>query len=626
MIWSVFRCLVLGLVCAAAQAQVPEWFDPAASTLRNAANAEDDDVSAADATRGLIAAGTDPAHSVQAVIEAYGKCDAVFDSVQAASTAAPDRAADLVQAAAMGGKCPCNGENIWSAARIEARTRLNVRRVPVEIFSLCGCTGAAAQAATMALPDQAEKVMAAALSANRRAGGVVDSLGQIGSPAGPISSSGGSLQRKDGQRCTRDTNPADSFNPDSVWMAGGLDAATPPETRLVDCDDESIEDDLAMEGAEDEGKEKQKDDGNEVLIDSYVAEGGDRALVLFNGSGRAVDLASEQYQVELYFPGVTGPGRRLALAGSIAPKGLFVVAADTASSGLRARANMLVSSVLMQPSEAVVLRRGLADSGCDCAEVSVAGTLNGLGTRSDEWREDQVEKREANALSNADSVGQVRPDDIDRGDWVAPLGAVPQSLAREDINCDGDTDVADAFSTSGWRAGTAEGGVFRPECPTASTDVVIAQYEARRESDEDPTWRFVELYNNTGSVIDLAEQGYLLEVYREGDQDPVQVMPLKGELQHKARFLVSSDTSPDPIKDRARMVTADLSGERVDAIVLRRLSVRTGGMCRTNVYAALQELRAPVPLIPRNPTLGGEPRLDDPVIDPDRGGEIASPN
>jgi hypothetical protein len=627
---SALHRVLFGLLAAVplvqAQSPVPEWFDPADSTQQNAANAEDKNVSAADATRGLIAAGTDPAHTVQAVIDAYGKCDAVYQSVEAASLAAPGRAGDLVQAAAIGSKCPCTGENLWSAARVEARTRLNHRRVPVEIFSLCGCAGAAAQAAAMALPDQADRILAAAVGSNRRAGGVVDSLGQIGSPSGPVTAAGGTLQRKDDKRCTRDTDPADDFEVDQVWMAGGLDASTPPETRLVDCEDESIEDDLAAEGAEEEGKEKSEDEGSDMLIDSYVAEGTDRALVLFNGTDREVNLADESYQVELYFPGVSGPGRRIGLAGTVPPKGLYVVAGDSASSGLRDRADMVVPSALMQPTEAVVLRRGQLDNGCDCAEVSVAGTLNGLGTASEEWREEKVEEQEENTLSNADSVGQVRPEDVSKDAWTPPLGAVPQSLAREDQNCEGDNDAADPFSTTGWREGAPEGGVYRPECATASTDVVIAQYEARRESEQDPSWRFVELYNNTGAAVDLAQEGYILEVYRDGEREPVKVLALDGEVPRGERFVVSSDTSPDAVKDRSKVVSADLSGERVDAIVLRRLSVRTGGSCRADVYAALQELRAPVPLIPNSGETPGEPRPDDPVIDPDRGGEIASPN
>src|SRR5688572_25591240 len=114
---SALHRVLFGLLTAVplvqAQSPVPDWFDPADSTLQNAANAEDNNVSAGDATRGLISAGTDPAHTVQAVIDAYGKCDAVYQSVEAASLAAPGRAGDLVQAAAIGSKCPCTGENLW---------------------------------------------------------------------------------------------------------------------------------------------------------------------------------------------------------------------------------------------------------------------------------------------------------------------------------------------------------------------------------------------------------------------------------------------------------------------------------------------------------------------------------
>jgi len=624
-LWLRAASLFMLLLPCAVPAQVPDWFDPAASTLANAREAEDDKVSAADATSGLIAAGIDPAHAVQAVIDTYAQCDAVYDAVRAASEAAPGRAVDLVQAAAIGSTCPCAGENLWSAARIQARTRGEHRAVPVEIFSLCGCAGAAAQAAAMALPERADQILAAAVAANRRAGGIVDSLGQIGSVNGPVPSSGGSLQRKDDQRCARDTDPADPFDATVVWTAGGIDASSPPRTRLTDCDDEAIEDELAVAGEETEGKAADRDDGDEVLIDAYVADGGDHALVLFNGSDRVVDLAGESYQAELYFPGVTGPGRRISLAGQIPPKGLYVVAGDGASSALRERADMLVGSALLQPSEAVVLRRGLQNSGCDCAEVSVAGTLNGLGSASEPWREAQVEQQQGNTLRNADSVGQVRPEDVAMDQWKAPL-AVPRSLAREDESCQGDSDIGDAFLTDGWRAGAPAGGVYRPQCPAASTDVVIAQYEARREAEDAPAWRFVELYNNTGSAIDLAQQGYVLEVYSDGARDPARVIPLSGEVARGARFVLASDTAPDAVRDEAGVVTPDLAGERIDAIVLRRLAVRGGDSCPVDVYAALTELRAPVPLVPISREISGEPRPDEPVIDPDRGGDVASPN
>lgn len=607
----------------AAVAAVPDWFDPADSTLDNAQHAKAAKATAADATRGLISADVDPAHSVQAVIDTYAQCDAVFESVQAASTLAPTRAADLVQAAAINPRCPCGGDNLWSAARLSSRIRIEHRSLPVAIENLCGCSGAAAQAAALAVPEQADQILGAALAANRHAGGVVDSLGKIGNISGPVSAAGGSLTRRTDKRCAADTNPDDDFDSAQLWETASTDVAIPPASREVDCDQPAV----TTEPAVAEAGQSASGADDRLLIDSYVAEGSERALVLFNGNDHAVNLTNESYQLELYFPGVVEPGRRIGLAGMVAPHGLYVVAGDTASSALRARADMLVQSSLLQPSEAVLLRRGLANSGCGCAEVTVAGTLNGLGAKSEDWRQQQVNDDAVGKLSNADSVGQVRPEVVSTDAWQSPLASAPLSLARQDNACAGDPEIADEFSSQAYQAGAPTGGVFRPSCAVAATDVVIADYEARRETADAPVWRAVELYNHTGATVDLADQGYLIEVYREGEREPRQVIALTGELARGQRLLLASDTAPDAVKDQSVLVSSDLAGDHVDAVVLKRLSVRTGGSCQANVYAALRELRSPVALVgPRVGEVSGEPTTDEPVVDPHRGGEIASPN
>lgn len=603
------------LVSGSAFAQIPDWFDPNESTAENAAGAKDDGASAADATRGLIAAGEDPAHSVQAVIQAYNTCDAVYDSVKAAADTDGERAGDLVQAASASGSCPCTGENIWAAARLEERVRLEHRRIPVEIFSMCGCSGAAAQAAATAVPEQADRILAAALNANRRPGGVVDSLGQIGSNRGPVGAEGGVLTRRPGEECTQDADPDDAFDATAVWQPGSVDPASIPATLARNCD--SDEDDTERSG--------------ELQVDQFVADGANRALVLHNGTRDTIDLAGENYQFELYFPGEKQAGRRISLTGEVPPNGLFVVSSEESSADWKRRANLVVPSVLMQPAEAVVLRRGLNDSGCDCARVTVAGTMNGLGADSERWREEQKEEQQGEIqLRNADSIGQVRPESYDRSQWVPPLGAVPQTLARIDSACLNDADVADDFANAAtyWSAGDGRGGNFNPDCSAMSNDVLIAEYAAVPVPDSDENWRMVELFNNTGAPVDLGEQGYVLEVYAAGEREPQSSTVLKGNVDNGGRYLVTTDRAPSALKDQARLIANELAVPKVDAVVLRRLAVRTGNQCQVEVAAALRTLpRAPIPLQPTNPRpITGNPDPEDLPIDPDRGGEIASPN
>ncbi|MBK8285844.1 MAG: hypothetical protein IPK97_13770 [Ahniella sp.] len=421
------------LVCGSAFAQIPDWFDPNESTQQNAEGAKNDGANPTDATRGLMAAGEDPAHSVQAVIKAFNTCDSVYDSVKAAAGNDPNRAGDLVQAASASGSCPCAGENIWSAARLEDRVRLEHRRIPVEIFSLCGCSGAAAQAAATAVPDQADRILSAALNANRRPGGVVDSLGQIGSNRGPVGGEGGTLTRRDDQQCEQDADPTDTFDATALWQPGSVDPSTIPATQARNCD----------------WDEEDEERSGELQVDQFVADGGNHALVLHNGTRDTIDLSGENYQVELYFPGSKEAGRRVALSGEVPPNGLFVVSSEQSGSAWKQRANLVVPSTLMQPAEAVVLRRGLNDSGCDCARVTVAGTLNGLGADGEQWRQDKQDEQQGEVkLKNADSIGQVRPEEYEQSQWVPPLGAVPQTLARIDSACLNDADVADDFTNA----------------------------------------------------------------------------------------------------------------------------------------------------------------------------------
>ena len=612
-----FLPIGFGLVWSVAgAAQVADWFEPADSTLANAAHARSAGRSPAEATRGLLAAGVDPAQGVQAVIDTYAQCDAVFDAVAAASQIAPERASDLVQAAALNPRCPCGGENVWAASRLSNRVRLPQRSPVLEVLPSCGCVGAAAQAAAAALPERADQILAAALEVSRRASGIVDSIGQVGSHRGPLGAAGGGLMRREDDRCQTDTNPDDAFDPALLWQSGELALGELPSTRNSACR-------AAAQSEESDGQERDRQAGG-VSIEAYQSGADRNALVLFNGGEHTVDLASENYQLELYFPGVKGPGRRLPLSGRVPPGGLFLVAGAGEDKALAERADLLLPSILLEPSEAVVLRRGLEDAGCGCAQLTVAGTLNGLGANADAWQQKQIEAGTIGNRIVADSVGQIEPNADVPSDWRSPLATVPLALSRAVDACLADTDIADAFVESDWQGNAAEAPL---RCRQGSGTVLIASYRADREADTQPVWRVLDLWNDTGASIDLGEQGYLVEVYGKGEREPSRVIALSGTLATGGRFRVAADSAPSAIRDQADTVSADLAQEHIDALVLKRLSVRDHGQCDVDVYAALRELRAPVPLVPRSPReFPGGPRPDESVNDPNRGGEIASPN
>jgi hypothetical protein len=606
--------VTLMLATSLASAQ-PQWLDPAASPDENAHSAERAGVDAGTATREIVAVGTRSDVTVQAVIRNYGSCNAVTQSVEAATRADPDHAPEIVNASAAVARCPCSGQSLWAKARLERRIRLEGRRQYVAITTPCACIAAAAEAAVSAAPAQADRVVAAALAASRRASAVVDSIGQVGATTGPGAGVSAWLQRRSDRACARDTAPDDRFDAAQQWQAGsGVGASVAPSCENRDGDNDSEETSATA-----------------LRMETYGAEGNDTALVLANSTGRDVDLAGEGYQLEVYFPGSTEVGRRVDLMGLVPARGNFLIVGSDAGSDLRQRADFVSPLARFAPSDALVLRRGLGLGSCECASAAVAGVANGLGADGQQWMNESAGENAENGddakplARTADSLGQVRPEQIARGDWRPPLAPVPLVYSRRNDNCRGDMIADDTFTESPlW---VRDGLGFAPACPDTPPMLLLSDYRAQPVND-DRAWREVKLFNNTGVGIDLAAQGYVLEVFENGTRDPSSVIALKGKVDSGRTHIVVSDSAPDDIRRQAQSVERKLDTRALDAVVLRRISTDSTPSCPVDVYAALRSLGPPPILLgPTDPiVLEGDPRPDDPVVDPNRGGDLASPN
>jgi hypothetical protein len=611
----VFALLAIGLASAAGAQDLPRWFDAGASVRANAANAARDGAPAGDATDVLIGVGDDAPHVVAAVVEAYDRCDAVYDSVRAAVRRTPGRAGDIVQAAASGGRCPCTGEAIWQRSRLEARIRIEQRRDPLLVAPLCGCAATSAEAAVAAAPDRADEVLEAALNAGRRAVAVVDALGQVGSDKGPGAGAAESLVRVPERRCERDAAADDRFELGQLWQAASLD---PGELSPRACEDGKGDDD------------EEADESSDLALAGYLASRGDRVLVLHNGTDRAVDLAQSNYQVELFFPGRNEAGRRVPLVGTVAAGDYHVVAGREAADAWLAHADQVVPGGLLVPSEAVVLRRGLDRDGCECALAGVAGTVNGLGPAGRDWLAEQAGA--GRDLATADRVGQVRPETFAADQWRSPLAPAPLALGRVPGECMAERRPEAPFILgTPWQETLSPPQVPGDRCAATPTSVLLASIQAwpaPPETQDQPPARSVRLFNGTTAPVDLAREGYVLEVYAGGSRDPVRVVKLEGEIARGASATVVSGRVPEAEREGAIEVTEDLAQRELDAVVLRRIATSAGGVCRADVYAAAVEV-GPAPIViaaSPDPLAEGEPRTDESPIDPDRGGDVVSPN
>jgi predicted extracellular nuclease len=99
------------------------------------------------------------------------------------------------------------------------------------------------------------------------------------------------------------------------------------------------------------------------LFFSEYVEGSsyNKALEIYNGTGAAVNLATEGYAVEIYFNGSDSPGQTISLVGTLADSDVYVLAHPSADSDILAVTDQISSGVLFNGDDAVVLRKGGKD-------------------------------------------------------------------------------------------------------------------------------------------------------------------------------------------------------------------------------------------------------------------------
>lgn len=96
-----------------------------------------------------------------------------------------------------------------------------------------------------------------------------------------------------------------------------------------------------------------------VIISEYLeGSGNNKALEIYNGEQRTLDLTAGGYVVQIYYNGSTSPGDTIALTGSLAAGTAWVVCHSSAVEAIQARANLRTPSLKFNGNDAVVLRRG----------------------------------------------------------------------------------------------------------------------------------------------------------------------------------------------------------------------------------------------------------------------------
>ncbi len=170
----------------------------------------------------------------------------------------------------------------------------------------------------------------------------IDVFGQVGfdpgTQWGPPDTANNTLRRKP-DVCQGDTNETDSFDPAVEWLGYGEDEFSNLGDHTVTC------------GPTDD-----------LIISEYV-EGSsyNKAIEIYNGTGQAVNLATEGYAIDIYFNGSTLPGTTIQLSGILADGDAFVVAQDNAHPDILGVADQTTAAILFSGDDTIVLRKGGKD-------------------------------------------------------------------------------------------------------------------------------------------------------------------------------------------------------------------------------------------------------------------------
>jgi predicted extracellular nuclease len=170
----------------------------------------------------------------------------------------------------------------------------------------------------------------------------VDVFGQVGfdpgSGWGPPSTKDNTLVRKP-DVCSGRTDQSASFDPSVEWDGIGFENWSNLGEHTSNCDP-----------------------ANSLIISEYT-EGSsfNKALEIYNGTGAAVNLATLNVTVQIFFNGSTSAGRTIQLSGTLANGDVFVLAHPDADQAILDVADQLSSSVLWNGDDAIVLSQGGKD-------------------------------------------------------------------------------------------------------------------------------------------------------------------------------------------------------------------------------------------------------------------------
>ncbi|MCJ8278887.1 MAG: lamin tail domain-containing protein [Rivularia sp. ALOHA_DT_140] len=98
----------------------------------------------------------------------------------------------------------------------------------------------------------------------------------------------------------------------------------------------------------------------EIFISEYVeGSSNNKAIELYNSTDSVIDLATDNYTIELYSNGASSPNQTLNLTGTIASKDVFVITRSNADAAIQAVADITDANgvINFNGDDAIVIKK-----------------------------------------------------------------------------------------------------------------------------------------------------------------------------------------------------------------------------------------------------------------------------
>ncbi len=570
-------------------------------------DAKQDDVSARDITRQLVDRGEHPANVAQAVSEIYGSCDDIASSVSEAVEGRREYLESVVSSVSALGECGCSADSLWSRTRLESRLRLPSTRLLVELDPSMACAAVAAESASYHFAEDSGLILEAAMQARQPQSIPYDSFGTLtkGNQA-PAQA-----YKRQSFYCSNDRDLSDEFEQQDRWMAFSP-GSLPQADWTPDCD-------------EDDEYESEDRDGTDTLLITEVAMPGSGGsyVALYNGTDQPQDLKQSGISLSVFFNGAAKPGLVVPLEGVIPSRGHFVVGGSRFDEN---QIDQVESGFKLSPNDSVAITPPVVSYNCDGIRSVFGGALRGAVQIDDadenshlvihprELVKNKV-ARQFGALQGktpgyvADAVGQVPLDEDD-----LPIALLDNALTRQTNQCQPDSNETDTFAGSSNWTSTAGASLGKPnnQCRSNWHDGVLISELANGEDQQDA----VEIYNGGQGTIDLGEEGYFLEIYRGGNEQPDEIVTLEGKISPEQIFLIANNDVDDSIQDLADQLTDEIVLDDATAVLLVRQLTPGGRQCRNSIAGLLTLENVPNVVYVPGPDRTPEPPRVDPIASP----------